>query len=909
MDYRSKLSDLGIDVHRVRGGQGKVLCPKCSHTRKKKKDPCLSVNVREGWFLCHNCNWKGNVREIFNEKKKEYSRPAFNNRTDLDKSIVDWFFARGISQDTLIKSKITQDVVFFPQVNEKRACINFNYFRNGELINIKSRDHEKNFRLSKDAELIFYGLDNLKKDDRYIIITEGECFRGDAEILTRNGWVRFDEYNPSDDVMSVNDDMTSQFERPNYVVEKLYSGNLVEYSNHQKFYSLTTEGHDMVVEHNISKSISKKKAIDLKTGYSIPRVVNHNGLGLNLSDDQIRLCIAVSADFTIRKSGDLYCRLLKQRKINRLKDILDKCGIEYSLNIDGGGYSSFFIRRGNAPRFVFKEFPKEWISETTFEQKRLIVDEIRFWDGNEVPNRSQIEYSTTLYSNAVFVQTISHLCGYSSTIIKRKNKFGSWFKISILFNKKRTDTQCLIKNKKIIQHHGKVYCVNVSTGKILVRQNDCISVSGNCDALSFMEAGVDYAISVPNGASKSSSSTLEYLDNCWDYFDNDKIVILALDNDEPGMILREELSRRIGKNRCRKVDFKDVKDANDFLLKYGPEKLAEVVLEHNLIEYPLKGVSEVSDYWDDVTMIMENGLSKGITTGYFDELDEMISFDGSKLCVVTGIPNSGKSPMIDMIMLALSVRHGWKWGVCSMENKPTALYIVKLAEKLLGKFIRPGSPVSNEDKERIKNFLSNHFYFIEPNYDNNESDTLEFILDAAKGLVRKHGIKGLVIDPWNKIEHKYRNGESETAYVSRVLDDMIRFEQVHDLFMFLIAHPAKPKKTKMGEYEVPDLYSISGSANFYNKPDWGITVHRNYKTGLTELYVNKVKWDHLGKRGHCALKYNGGNGRLGTAHKPLDFSNWLDSMVFSDDKGKNYEPVDYSDFITNEGEIPEDAPF
>lgn len=604
MDYRSKLSDLGIDVHRVRGGQGKVLCPKCSHTRKKKKDPCLSVNVIDGWFLCHNCDWKGNVREIFRDKKKEYVRPVFNNRTNLDKSIVDWFFSRGISQDTLIKTKITQDVVFFPQVNAQRVCVNFNYFREGELINIKSRDHEKNFRLSKDAELIFYGLDNLKKSDNYIVIVEGEF-----------------------------------------------------------------------------------------------------------------------------------------------------------------------------------------------------------------------------------------------------------------------------------------------------------------DSLSFIECGIDYVISVPNGASKSSSSSLEYLDNCWEYFDNEKIVILAVDNDEPGMILREELSRRIGKNRCRKVDFKDVKDANEYLLKYGPEKLSEVVLEKNLIEYPLKGVSEVSDYWEEASLIMDNGLKKGVTTGYFDELDEMISFDGSKLCVVTGIPNSGKSPMTDMIMLALSIRHGWKWGVCSMENKPTALYIVKLSEKILGKFIRPGHTVTDELKERIKNFLSNHFYFIEPNYDNNESDTLEFILDSAKGLVRKHGIKGLVIDPWNKIEHKYRNGENETSYVSRVLDDMIRFEQVHDLFMFLVAHPAKPKKTKMGEYEVPDLYSISGSANFYNKPDWGMTVHRNYKTGLTEIYVNKVKWDHLGKRGHCALKYNGGNGRLGPAHKALDFSNWLDSMVFSEDKGLNYEPAVYDDFITNDGEIPDDAPF
>lgn len=606
MDYREKLGSLGIEVHKIRGSQGKVICPKCSHGRKKKKDPCLSVNISEGWYNCWNCEWSGNVVHDMDDSKSKrtYTRPVFNNRTSVDKSIVDWFGFRGIGQNTILKNKITQDSLYFPQANENRICMNFNYFRNGELINIKSRDHEKNFRLSKDAELIFYGIDDLKETDEYILITEGEI-----------------------------------------------------------------------------------------------------------------------------------------------------------------------------------------------------------------------------------------------------------------------------------------------------------------DKMSWNEAGIYFAISVPNGASNSSNSTLEYLDNCWDYFKNDKIVILATDNDNPGMILREELSRRIGKDRCRKVDFKDVKDSNDYLLKYGKEGLYDLIKTENLIEYPLKGVVDIDDYWDDVEFLMDNGLPKGKTTGYYEELDELISFDGSKLCVVTGMPNSGKSPTVDQLMIILSIKYGWKWGICSMESKPTSMYIVKMVEKIIGKFIRPGKPVSAELKERVRIFLRNHFYFIEPNYENNESDTLDFIFDSAQSLVRKYGIKGLTIDPWNKIEHKMKSGENETNYISRVLDEIIRFEQKHDLFTFLVAHPAKPKKTKGGEYEVPDLYSVSGSSNFYNKPDWGMTVHRNFKSGLTEIHINKAKWDHLGKRGSCALKYNGGNGRLVTFHKDLDFSNWLDSLIFSENKGEDYVPYTEEVFIHNNGEEPQEAPF
>lgn len=604
MDYRLKLSDLGIDVHKIRGRAGKVLCPKCSHTRKKKKDPCLSVNLDEGWYKCYNCEWKGNVKFEGLEKPKEYARPNLINQTQCSNEIVQYFLSRMISQSTLIKNHVMSGMTWMPQTGKEEYCIQFNYIRNNQPINIKHRDGNKNFRMEKDAELIFYGLDKLKDSDEYIILVEGEI-----------------------------------------------------------------------------------------------------------------------------------------------------------------------------------------------------------------------------------------------------------------------------------------------------------------DLLSFNECGIEYVLSVPNGAAKSSSSSLEYLDNCWDYFKNNKKVIIATDNDNAGMILREELSRRIGKHRCYKIDFKDVKDANEYLVKYGSTKLAELIQPQNLIEYPMRGVMEVHDVWDNVKVTMDQGMDRGVTTGVFRNVDDHISFDGSKLAVVTGIPNSGKSPFVDMVMISLSIRHGWKWGICSMENKPLEMYIVKLCEKIIGKFIRPKQPLTEEQMTRLKNFIADHFFFIEANYDNDETDTLEFILNAAEDLVRRKGIKGLTIDPWNKIEHKMKPGDNETNYVSKALDQIIRFEQKHDLFTFLVAHPAKPKKTKFGEYEVPDLYSVSGSSNFYNKPDWGITVHRNYKSGLTEVHFNKVKWDHLGKRGAVALKYNGGNGRLGDPEKGLDFSNWLDSLVFITDPVSSEQEIDYEMLALPDGSIPDDAPF
>ena len=70
---------------------------------------------------------------------------------------------------------------------------------------------------------------------------------------------------------------------------------------------------------------------------------------------------------------------------------------------------------------------------------------------------------------------------------------------------------------------------------------------------------------------------------------------------------------------------------------------------------------------------------------------------------------------------------------------------------------------------------------------------------------------------------------------------------------------AKEKTT--GQHEVPDLYDINGSANFYNKCDYGLSVYRNFLNGNTELHVLKVKFIHLGTGGTATLKRNWKNGR------------------------------------------------
>ena len=77
------------------------------------------------------------------------------------------------------------------------------------------------------------------------------------------------------------------------------------------------------------------------------------------------------------------------------------------------------------------------------------------------------------------------------------------------------------------------------------------------------------------------------------------------------------------------------------------------------------------------------------------------------------------------------------------------------------------------------------------------------------------------------------------------------------IHIFLIAHPTKLQKDKAtGKYEVPTMYSISGSANFFNKTDNGLTIYRDFETNVVTAYVQKIRWWWLGKIGFTSFSFN-----------------------------------------------------
>lgn len=391
--------------------------------------------------------------------------------------------------------------------------------------------------------------------------------------------------------------------------------------------------------------------------------------------------------------------------------------------------------------------------------------------------------------------------------------------------------------------------------------SEVIIVEGEIDALTFIEHGFYNVLSVPNGANVK----LEYLDNCIDLFKDLKKIFIATDQDTKGIELRDELVRRLGPERSWIVSFKDCKDANEYFQKYGPD-FKDVIPEAKPV--PVKGIVEVNSMYADIYNLFTQGVQRGKQIN-FPIIDELITWETGRLAIVTGIPSSGKSEFVDYIITKLNLIHNWKAAFFTPENYPLKFHYAKLFEKLIGKKFHCDKSTEIEF-DMAYEYVKQNFYYIL-----NEDDfKVKSILDSAKILVKTRGIKIVVIDPYNKLEHQYK--DSETQYISRFLDELINFAKFNDVLVFLIAHPKK-----MNKGEIPTLYDISGSANFYNKTDYGMTVHR--KTGEegtmineVDVYFQKIKYKHLGKQGVINLKYDYETGRFNPV-LGCDLSNWLAS--------------------------------
>jgi len=332
--------------------------------------------------------------------------------------------------------------------------------------------------------------------------------------------------------------------------------------------------------------------------------------------------------------------------------------------------------------------------------------------------------------------------------------------------------------------------------------------------------------------------------------------------EESLQIVRDKLSE------ARRKDAGPRKDANDVLLLDGPEALSGLVA--NARPYPIRGLFGFEDFVDDIYQYYEMGDESGVSTGWAS-LDPLYRIVPGELTVVTGVPNSGKSEWLDALLVNLAYTEGWTFAVCSME-KSVRHHARQLLEKYVGKpffdralyskdqGLRRMSP---EELEAGLEWVSGHFSIIR--FEDDSLPSVDWVLEKAKSAVMRFGIRGLLIDPYNELDHSRDRSTSETEYVSKMLTQLKRFSQHYDVHVWFVVHPRIMRDWRG---QAPNLYDISGSAHFVNKTDNGVVVHRvrdpdgdEAKNRQVQILLRKVRNKAAGSIGEATLVYDVVTGR------------------------------------------------
>jgi twinkle protein len=415
------------------------------------------------------------------------------------------------------------------------------------------------------------------------------------------------------------------------------------------------------------------------------------------------------------------------------------------------------------------------------------------------------------------------------------------------------------KNFKLYKGAEKIF-YNIDS---IIGYEYCVIVEGEMDVLALHEAGITNAISVPNGATLNTNN-LEYLDNCIDYFEDKEKVILAVDTDEAGQALQAELVRRLGSEVCYLASFDDCKDANEYLIKYGTEKLVQRITGARPV--PLENVTTFRDIEDEVTDFVRNGFKPGYQIG-LQNFDDIFSTYTGQFITVTGIPSSGKSDFVDQMVVGYNQNYGWKTAFASPENVPTYLHAHKLMRK-----VWQGMPsrddIGGNKWNQVADHCNTNFFHIDM-----ERYTLESVLKKGAELVKRKGIKCLVIDPFNKVRDVDCKTEDVNRYTMEYLQKIEIFAKKFDVLVFIVAHPTKMYKDKDGKIEEPTMYNIKGGGEWYDASYHGILVHRDYEEKTVKAKVLKVKFQNLGENGAEAhFKWEPKSGCF-LPHEPINIGN------------------------------------
>ena len=403
-----------------------------------------------------------------------------------------------------------------------------------------------------------------------------------------------------------------------------------------------------------------------------------------------------------------------------------------------------------------------------------------------------------------------------------------------------------------------------------------IITEGEVDAATAIDCGFPFTVSVPDGAppvprgkqpdelepldpGAEQTGKFEFLWNNRQRLRDVRHFVIAVDSDPAGQRLAAELVRRLSAARCSFVTYPDepvvmdrrhgkrpCKDLNEVRVHFGQTAVTQVL--RSARPYPVRGIYRLSDYPDAPPL-------PTFETGWFT-LDQHLKLFPGAFIVVTGIPGHGKSTWVLNLARNVYDLHGWRTALFSPEMAAVPhlrdkLRTIVRATAVRGSDGKPGLFVRHgrSGLDQRDGWINDAVVFIddEPGQPGEQDLTLDWLLDRASDAVMRDGVRLLVIDPWNEIEHAKRKDESMTEYIGRSIRAIRRWAAPRQVAVIVVAHPTK-EVGKEGKPRVPTLYDIDGSAHWYNKCDQGVVIYSD-APGAASIYVKKIRFDGTGCTG------------------------------------------------------------
>ncbi len=269
---------------------------------------------------------------------------------------------------------------------------------------------------------------------------------------------------------------------------------------------------------------------------------------------------------------------------------------------------------------------------------------------------------------------------------------------------------------------------------------------------------------------------------------------------------------------------------------------------------PPKGYKIIS--LDESSKALEEYLEKGAEPGLYVGYECLKDYYSMKLgsCTDwTGSPQSGKSQLMLQLLHYTSAQYGLKHLLLVPDIGEFVEVLDILVHIHTGKTMdkRYRNLITIRELFSANNWLSQHFFILEPSESTNLLTPIEFWEYACS-----IDVQTAVIDSWKDMNHQYeKHGGSYAKYLSSTLSTRNFLAQKHKKHFHTVIHPKNPRRLKDGSKASTDVDDMEGGAQWNNSGKSIIGCNRaTFDTRIVDIDVLKAKPRVVGKRGQAALE-------------------------------------------------------